>query len=356
MNQYEREFFISRIVSGYLRIRINDSILRVYGPSIDTMYEANEIYLSTIKEAEANHCLSDDDILEMMYLKNLWTKEEDEELEVTLPKHLEWWKCELYNNYEDEKERDRIKLYLDKVKTSISALFNKKHSFDYMTCHGTAIFARWQHIIEKSTYTENKKKCDWNKYNIMSVMDQINKNNMTDSIIREIARTDPWRTTWMSAKKGKTRIFKRAGTDMTDDQKRLISWSSLYENVLDSPDCPNKLIIEDDDAFDGWLIIQNKAREKENERKSTMNKVSRAKNVEGAEMFYVASDTDKNALFRTSDIDKIYNLNDPSSRNVVKQRLSLIQERGSVSEHELPDIILDRRLAGTNASRTNNGK
>ena len=48
--------------------------------------------------------------------------------------------------------------------------------------------------------------------------------------------------------------------DLTDSQRILIAWSSLYESINEHPECHDTFVIEDNDMLDGWLILQRKGK------------------------------------------------------------------------------------------------
>ena len=38
----------------------------------------------------------------------------------------------------------------------------------------------------------------------------------------------------------------------------IVIWSKMYDNVQESIDAPIQSVMEDDDALDGWFIVQNR--------------------------------------------------------------------------------------------------
>ena len=89
MELYEREYFIARIFSGYLRHKVNkDLAIRIYAPNMEQNYEAQEIFKEARQEARKNEVMTADEILETMIELGVWT-DIDEELIEKLPKDLE---------------------------------------------------------------------------------------------------------------------------------------------------------------------------------------------------------------------------------------------------------------------------
>ena len=105
----------------------------------------------------------------------------------------------------------------------------------------------------------------------------------------------------------------------------------MYDNAYQSPECPSEEIIKDDDMFDGWMIDQKRIREKEQKQKEadTMNKFS-----EQAQEVFIFAPT-------REDANKVYDLNDPTSRIKIKQRQAVIDQKGTVDAQELPDTKME---------------
>lgn len=350
MEQYKRELFVSRISAGYLRYKLNNEVYQIHGPSLDDMYEAQEIYNETYNRAVEMSMVSHEETVDMLINRGMWCEEDNNQLEKVLPAHIELFKLDIYRQFSNEKERETIRKYLNCASEAIADLFSKKHMFDYMTAHGVATFARWQFLVEASTRYKGQK-LDWasSDCNIMKVMDHINKNLISEATIRELARTEPFKTIWITGKKNGGTIFSLPGCSLTDEQKRLISWASLYDNVLERNDCPPEEIMYDDDAFDGWMIDKSREAKHEKEVANTQKKINKSA-ANAPEVFFVASDNDPNALFSKSEIGKIYNLNDPTSKNIINQRLNMISERGDVKESEFPDVQREMSIARNKAA------
>ena len=81
-----------------------------------------------------------------------------------------------------------------------------------------------------------------------------------ESEIRELARSEPWKSIWSSSKNEGVLFGKRA-IELSEEQKHLIMWSTMYDSIGESPDSPSDKIIADDDMLDGWLILQRRERE-----------------------------------------------------------------------------------------------
>lgn len=344
MDSYLREFFIYRISSRFL---IFDE-LRIYYPTVDILYEAQNLYVESYKKAVEDKVMSDEDVVEQLYSRGLWTLEDEEQLTNVLPKHIEYWKVELFNNFDNHDEAAKIMVHLVTAKEALEELFKKRHQLDYLTCHGVATFAKYYYVMEHSVF-KGKKKYKWNTTKVFQALNHANQNAITEEAIRDIARTEPWQTLWNSSAKSNG-VFMGSAAEFTEDQKRLINWSKVYENVKEYEDCPKIAIIECDDAFDGWLILKKRESDGKKNEKSFENKVSR--HSENAEVF-IPVDRDwskpKTLDEKLTEANKIYSLNNQINRGIIKNRIAKVQEKGEAVDMDFTDVKVSVGMARTRA-------
>ena len=145
-----------------------------------------------------------------------------------------------------------------------------------------------------------------------------------DKEIREMARTQPWRTTWTLSKPNpfNTPVF-----NLMEYQQSLMVYSNMYDNIRESTECPSDNIINDDDCCDGWLIFQSRKREKELRQKQTQNTLGKAANA--GEVFIPVKNKD--------DFQKVNSMNDTGGKMVLKQRAIQIKKQGVVKDTDLAD-------------------
>ena len=107
----------------------------------------------------------------------------------------------------------------------------------------------------------------------------------------------------------------------------------MYDNAYQSMDCPSDEVFENDDMFDGWLIDQRRKRETDQKQKQvdTLNKIP-----DSAQEVFVFAPTKEDA-------EKVYNLNDATARNKIKQRQQTIERLGEVEAQHLPDTQMELR-------------
>ena len=93
---------------------------------------------------------------------------------------------------------------------------------------------------------------------------------------------------------------------------------------MESP--PDK-VIQDDDLLDGWLILQNRKREKERVEKEMDKKIGKNK---GAQEVYIMAET-------TEEAQKVEMLNNAMTKGIKKQRQKMVDKHGEIQEQHLPD-------------------
>ena len=272
MQPFEGDFFISQICAGFTIIKIGDLKLKVYPPSKDIWYESNCIFMETYEDALEQNCLEEDRAIEYLHM-NGWKEENLKQLEDILPKHIEYFKVDLYQKFYRKTEKEQVRLYLKEAEKEYSRLFHLRHSLDHMTAIGVATFSRWQYIIKKCTRQMNGKKFNFRHSNINAhnILSAYYDSQIDDLTIREIAKSDRWKSIWQFSKRNH-KLFDCEAVESTDEQRKLVAWSSLYDSIHEMTDCPTDDIIEDNDAFDGWLILKNREQEEERKKSATQDR------------------------------------------------------------------------------------
>lgn len=334
MELYEREFLVSRIDAGYLRYRRGDLVLHINPPSKDLYYEAQEIYQDVIDKSYWDGIMTSEDALDSMIDLGIWTDVMAKDYDL-IPDNIDKLKVELYNAAYKSSERKKIREHLAVHRSEYDRLNEIFHSWDHLTCEGIASYTRWQHILYNSVTYPDGKLYDWSDVNIMTIMHYYNTQSLNESQIRELARTEPWTTVWNIRSRG-GEIFKEP---MTIEQKALTVWSGIYDNIGQSPECPHRSILEDDDMLDGWLIIQRNNREKEQKQKRGQEFTNNSR-IAGSQEVYIMADTAEDAA-------EIHDLNEGYGKAVRKARLRQVEREGRVPLMKFNDMQQRLRIEAT---------
>ena len=340
MELHTREYLISRIVLGIVKLKVRPRLtLIVNAPTIEQNYEAQEVYQDTFEQAYFEGIPLQEEVYEMLIENGLWSPIDDTTMK-KVATDIEDFKIQLYKALFDRKAQVSIKRILSIAKEKQIELHRRRHIYDHTSCQGVASYSRSCWIIENCTTNNEKKAYNFNGYSISQVLSDYQSNILEEHEIRELSRSDPWRSIWSSSKKEGT-LFGKKGITLTDEQKHLIMWSSMYDNIAESPDSPSEAVLEDDDMLDGWLLIQRREREKDKKEKSVESVIGNQK-ISGADEVFVAAKSQE-------DIDRINQLNDMRASIIREQRLGQIKSSdGGIKHQDLDDVkqdILQEKIA-----------
>ena len=115
-------------------------------------------------------------------------------------------------------------------------------------------------------------------------------------------------------------------------QRGMVAICKMYDNAAQHPDCPDDEVIDDDDMFDGWMIFENRKREKEKKKK----RIDEIADQKGDELFVVAE--------THAEGQEIYSVNDDNEKMRLKGRFNQIRSsEAPIDEADLIDVKLDLR-------------
>ena len=334
MDNNERELYVSRIMSGKIGIKIDGRSHFISVPDPYDKYVAQEIFFSSKRDAGFYGIFTEEEMNEIMLDKGLWTDQEEEDID-KLPKRIENLKVALYEAKMKEKVFKATRKTLEGEKKRFEQLSSKKLSMNNFTQTGVANTLKLQYLLYTSIV--NKKgdyKYDgddfWEEEHkiIEDVFKVYLSAQIREEIIRELARTEPWRSYWGAAKTEGS-IFGKSASQLNSEQRSLINWSKFYDSIQEHMEAPSEDVIQDDDLLDGWLIIQNRKRERDKLEKEIDKKIGKNK---GAQEVYVMADSQEHA-------EKINSLNNRMVRGIVKGREKQMDAAGEkgVSEQDLSD-------------------
>jgi tRNA uridine 5-carbamoylmethylation protein Kti12 len=122
----------------------------------------------------------------------------------------------------------------------------------------------------------------------------------------------------------------------------------MYDNVYEHPECPSDPVIEDDDALEGWMILQKKKNEAA-KKQNAFNNSSTSENMKKAgEIFMLANSKE--------DAESILDMNTQESRSILQEKLSYINKVGTINDGELPDVQRTIQQQINDAKRASKGK
>jgi hypothetical protein len=282
--------------------------------------------------------MSEEEMDEWMIEQGLWTMEDDTKIE-GFKKDIEKLKIEIYNARNNSQLRERIRLYIRAGEKQFLQQSGKKNQYYINTCEGVAAAEKTTWLIKNTTYQDNKL-YDFSDLSIMYVMDEWQSGFLSDSTTRNLARNEPWKSLWAIRENSGIKLFQnKEDQELTYNQKNLIIWSQMYDNIQESIDCPPKDVIEDDDMLDGWFILQAKKREKE-KAEAEFENTTNSKIKNSSEIYVMANNK--------NDQERIDGMNSYHASVVKKQRGELIKSKGAVGQDQFLDERMNLQMLSNN--------
>lgn len=280
MNDKEKERYINRILSGSIRCKLEGKAVYISMSSFTDKLEGNEIYSECLSEAELNGVFTEDQVISEMISAGLWSHEEDRQME-SLPEQLEDLKVGLFKSDGNDKLQEGIRKKLKEKKDEFYSLVQKRSDFTKHTSSGLSETIESQYLLYTSVVDrsgnflfDGENFWDEDLKIIDSIYSQYISSFIREADLREIARTDPWRSIW-NASKSENSLFGVPASRLNKDQKALVNWSRFYDSVNESPEAPADRVIKDDDMLDGWVISQSRKREKDKFRRDMEEKANK---------------------------------------------------------------------------------
>lgn len=342
LSSIERDFFVQRIIAGYHKVNINNVDFYIKSPTNSLLYDAHQLYFDTYDKCQRG--ISDEEISEIIKDKQLVSQEDEVEFNDVLPKHIEHWKKELYRNYFDKSAKD-IRIYLSMAKENYHRIYQAKHQLDFLSRAGVAQLVKWQYLFLHSFYDMNWNQTtnfDWTEATTLFYDGMI-----SDSIICELALSDEWLSIYNVSSKNLT-MFAPLIKDTTIEQKKLLRLTEFYSSILSAENPPQTEILHDEDALDGWLLIRREELAQEEKNRKNQQKANKFGN---ANEIFIPASSGMSGTQQAMSVDEIYDMNNQSTKNIIKQRATVIKNKGIVSDLDFNDVQMDINQRMNNARR-----
>jgi hypothetical protein len=335
MNDNDKELLLYRIISEKtIFYYLNEEYLLV-APSIETKYRAALIYDNIINEEKYEEWFREENSDNIMIGLGIWTIHTKNQLS-NFEKMLDNLKVELFNSFMIQSKVKDIRKKIKNTKENMGVIYNSKNNFISHTLEGYANSIKNEYLICNSLYKNNKLVFDNNdskSYTLFNnLVHHIDKNMITTEQFKELARSSAWRGYWNA---GKNNIFDKTIALLTDEQKALLNISRMYDNIYEHPDCPDDSVIDDDDALDGWMILQK--RKNEQDKKKAQFDTANPKLKDSGEVFVMSGSKE--------DASSILSMNSMEAKSAMKEKFNYISEKKTVEDGELPDVRRDVKSA-----------
>ena len=323
MTPHQRDFLLTQICAGEVVLKYAGKSYFYRYPNQSQRYRANVIYQEIVDNNDG--LLSQEEMIEYLIEDGKWNKRFQEEIDVHIPKVMDDLKVDIYlATINDNRYLPSLNEKLSKVKARLLELLNIKHKYDEYTLESLAEKQKLLYLFKK-----NIKKLDTAPENLLQ---SYYESSLSESTSRELSRCGEWLLKWTGIKKGLKVFFGNS----TEDQERLVRWTCLYEGILEGQEIPPDAVIDNDDAFDGYLIT----RRKENDRLRGIEEMEKKlgdKAKGSCEVFLPANNIEeaqRNNL-----------LNTPDAIKVKENRFAQIERMGVVKQGQLQDERIKIEMA-----------
>lgn len=328
MDYTEKEMLVNRIVSGVHIYEICGSEYIVRPPTRIEKYKGDNIYKKTLVSAR-RIAISEDSLNSMMKIRGYWTDQDEVDLK-KLIEQLDKMKIILYENFDkDDASQIRKKIKLDKE--GIEELTKRKYEYSSYTDEWVATCAKQRYLLSCSVGSDLESIID-------IVLTKMREEAISESQFRELARSEPWRNIWESREVGN--LFDVPVCDLTNDQRRLVLYSLMYDRIYEHHERPSEDIIEDDDALDGWKLIQKQKVHKDKIDRQIEEKLSNNKIAGAQEVIIPISNDDE--------LKAVNGLNDAGAKIVKRNREVQVSQKGAVAHEDFIDqqLLIREGLRG----------
>ena len=313
---------------GYTKCSLYDKMgekhnLIISSPKLEDLYKAQEIYLETICDCRDADLFSEQQLLTYLLDNGYWSQAEEDRLK-QLPKEIEDLKVEIYNAFLRTSSRNNLKKILGQRIKEQDTLFGKRHKYDYLSCVGLANFIKSYYLTARSIQSVDKElNLDYDSPSFLldAVIDFKSNNRITETEYRTIARSDLWKSLWNS------NVL--TNKELTEEQRNLYLFSKMYDNISENPECPHESIIQDDDMLDGWIILQRRKREGEQDKKIGEDSITNEK-IRNADYVFIPVETEE-------DLKRVDNMNSPYAKAVLQSRFNKLSKEGEVKDEDFSD-------------------
>jgi len=336
MDNIKKQNILSRIYTGISYLSIDNQPYKLVAPTKDDLALSELVFNEVLSNTRFDNLITEKQASNYLRVKNIWIDKDEEALKKN-QEYLENLKISLYKALYNTKEKKILRRRIKVAKNSISKLLNRKHCLDHMTLENFAQSIRSDFLT--AICIEN---CKGDKiydyfnfwqsdcYILNHFNNYLSKNIVSPEEFREISRTEPFRSSWSI---GKESIFGNSSSELTENQKTIILYSRMYDNVYESSERPDEEVINDDDMLDGWFADARKQADIERKKKEADKILDKNGGGSGGELFVMAD----NSL----EANRVRGLNTLDSQIKLRSRKEALKPGRGIEEQNLPDVKIE---------------
>lgn len=344
MDDTEKEYYINWIIADYTPFEFDDRSYFISTPSRSNRFLAERFFMSVYNDG-INNGLYDRDGIAQLLVKNLiWNYEKESTLQ-RLIGDIDNIKVWIYENFNNHTKKKQFKQALKDTEEYITKLLIEKQTFDTYDASYVAGIAKQHYLMGSSIFRAKDKplfKKWWSERDdeiVQYAYSVVSEYVLSDSDYRELARSTLWRNIWNSRRSAGNLLGKSA-VDLSIQQKQLIMWSNIYDNIYKNSECPSDDVFEDDDALDGWMILQRRKRDKDSNKQSVDKAIANPR-IKNSGHIYIMCDPNISPDVIVDDPNKVYECNDMEGKIRLQRIMSQIQKEKSVTYMGLKDTQME---------------
>lgn len=337
LDDESRNEIVYRLLYGEQIVEIDSELFKIVNPSPKIKVLAGRLYQQTIRENRFGPWMKDRDCLRVLVQQGLCSPQIDSNMK-EMDKNIDTLKVDLYELMLREDQLKKTRKILGMTKKKREELLNIRHMLDYTTLAGYAEMVRRQFLMFSTLYYYESGEKVFESWETVEMglleraLGRAVEQIVPSDSLREVARTEPWRSYWSSSQKEPFRGIS-AGM-LSDEQRAVVLYTQMYDSVSQHPECPPDDVIDDDDMFDGWLIKERRKREK-GQMDKQMNDRLGHRHSSADEVFVVAQGESKDT--KTKDAARINEMNSTHSKILKAQREKQLKHKGTMVDAEFQD-------------------
>lgn len=340
------EYLLYRILLGYYNITFNNLDCVVYYPSLNIKYKAEQLYLKVLDDHKFDtEWLSDIQLQILLEKNNIWNNEKDNYLK-NQQNLLDKTKIELYKDFSNQQLKNKHKKLISSINSIVNNLITEKTSLDYLTLDFFASTIKHEYILMNTTYYNERlllKDNDDHKL-VQDLSYEILKHQINMTTLKQIARSDLWKSYY-----SENVMYPNGTLETNDDYRNLINLSKMYDSIKQHPEAPTEEVTNDDDALDGWLLLQKEKATKDKRKNQVLDRIRGNKIKDAKELFVITQDQ--------KEAEEIFGLNDPKTMKDIRASIDMAKQKGKVSwtdlDHVIEEKLMEQGKGGYNKIKEN---
>lgn len=330
--------YINSIISGTIVFKVGRDYVYVSPFSAQDKAFADFFSQEAYDDAILDGIWTQEEAEQYLIENGHWSEESNEE-DKSIEQKIDQMKVDYFNHFYNSQTKKYIVKNIEKQRERQQKFHSRKYVFYDKTCDYLKQYSFTSYLLQKNSFLIDGGLAH-EKFSTQLIYSKyIAASNEIISKIREIAKSEKWKSKWYALKE---KNFKN--DDLTDHQISIVSWSNYYDSVYQSMEKPSDEIIKDDIALDGWSILENKRRKEEDKKRNAEKMLP--KNISNANEIFIPARNQKEA-------EDIFDLNDGQGKARINSIKNDLQIHGSRTENQLSDTQRDIHIMSMQMAKEN---